>query len=173
MTADPVHGPIDVTDFDVALAADAAAELLPCCASRRWVVEIVDGRPYGTLPALVTESDEALADLDWADVSEALSAHPRIGDRVAGASAEAAWSRGEQSGTADLDADLAQRLVAVNREYEKRFGHVFLICASGLTAAQMIEAAQDRLPNDPQTERAVVAAELRKIVRLRLAKAFH
>jgi 2-oxo-4-hydroxy-4-carboxy-5-ureidoimidazoline decarboxylase len=160
-------------EFDIARPADAAAELMPCCASHRWVSELVAGRPYRELAALVDASDQALAGLDWVDVVQALSAHPRIGERASGSAPEANWSRSEQSGAADLESATARELVEANRAYERKFGYVFLICATGLSAQQMIDSARLRLGNDPFAERVIVAAELGKIVRLRLAKAFH
>jgi 2-oxo-4-hydroxy-4-carboxy-5-ureidoimidazoline decarboxylase len=146
---------------------------MPCCTSRRWVTEIVAGRPYRTLPALIAASDAVMAGLEWVDVGQALSAHPRIGERVSGSTTEAVWSRQEQSGTAGLQGNTAQQLLEINRTYERRFGYVFLVCAAGLSAEQLVEAARQRLANDPFAERAVVAEELRKIVRLRLGKAFY
>jgi 2-oxo-4-hydroxy-4-carboxy-5-ureidoimidazoline decarboxylase len=140
-----------------------------CCASRRWV-EAVAGRPYADLRALQAASRRALGELEWADVEEALAAHPRIGERVRGRSREAGWSRGEQAGMDGAAAGLQDALVEGNRAYEERFGHVFLICASGRSALEMLSDLRERLGNDVETERDVVRAELAKIVDLRLAK---
>jgi 2-oxo-4-hydroxy-4-carboxy-5-ureidoimidazoline decarboxylase len=96
----------------------------------------------------------------------------RAGPRPAGGNREAAWSRQEQSGTRDAPADVRAGLRAGNAAYEERFGHVFLICATGMSAASMLAALQARLGHDPAREREVVRDELMKIVRLRLAKAF-
>jgi 2-oxo-4-hydroxy-4-carboxy-5-ureidoimidazoline decarboxylase len=150
-------------------AEPAAAEhdLLACCASRRWADEVLARRPYHELARLRAVSEQVLRALDWADVEQALAAHPRIGEAAAGATREAAWSRQEQSGaTPDED------LVAGNAVYEERFGHVFLVCATGLSGEQMLTALRTRLGNDPATEREVVREELRKIVDIRLGKAF-
>ncbi|WP_344267459.1 2-oxo-4-hydroxy-4-carboxy-5-ureidoimidazoline decarboxylase [Actinomadura napierensis] len=156
--------------------------LLACCASHRWAAEVAAGRPYADLAELRAASAKALAALDWADVEEALAAHPRIGDRLRssrqpGSGArlgsgdrEAAWSRGEQSGMDAAAAELRTALVEGNRAYEDRFGHVFLICATGLSAAEMLTALRERLRNGTGEERAVVRTELAKIVDLRLAK---
>lgn len=153
--------------------ADVARETLrPVCASERWIAGVVDGRPHGDLTALVAASDAALAALDWADVEQALGAHPRIGDRAAGEHREAAWSRQEQSAAAAGEADVLAELKAANVAYERRFGWVFLICAAGRPAEQILVAANARLLNDDETEQDVVRAELRDIVRLRLRKAF-
>jgi 2-oxo-4-hydroxy-4-carboxy-5-ureidoimidazoline decarboxylase len=159
---------VEVAEFDALDAAAAGALLRPCCTSRRWITSLVAGRPYRSLPHLVAASDAALTGLDWPDIAEALDAHPRIGERVGGSEREAAWSRAEQSGAAGH----ADELIEGNRAYEARFGHVFLICASGRSAAEILAALRERLGNSPETERAVVRTELRDIVRLRLAKTF-
>ncbi|WP_328601210.1 2-oxo-4-hydroxy-4-carboxy-5-ureidoimidazoline decarboxylase [Actinomadura physcomitrii] len=155
-----MRGRLDVTE----------GGLLACCASRRWAAEVAAGRPYADLAELRAASATALADLDWADVEEALSAHPRIGERLRGGSREAAWSRGEQSGMDAAAVEVRTALADGNRAYEERFGHVFLICATGLGAAEMLAALRVRLRNDAAAERAAVRAELAKIVDLRLAR---
>ncbi|WP_243716471.1 2-oxo-4-hydroxy-4-carboxy-5-ureidoimidazoline decarboxylase [Actinomadura darangshiensis] len=144
-------------------------ELAACCASRRWV-EALAGRSYKDVGDLQAASKRALDALEWADVEEALAAHPRIGDRVQGGTREAGWSRGEQSGMDGTAADLQAALVEGNRAYEEHFGHVFLICASGRSALEMLGELRERLGNDVETERAAVRRELAKIVDLRLAK---
>jgi 2-oxo-4-hydroxy-4-carboxy-5-ureidoimidazoline decarboxylase len=147
--------------------AAAEQDLLACCAARRWADEILARRPYHDLAQLRSVSEQVLRALSWADVEQALSAHPRIGERAGGSSKEAGWSRDEQAGATPGD-----DLVAGNVVYEERFGHVFLICATGLSGEEMLTALRQRLGNDPATERDVVREELRKIVDLRLDKAF-
>ncbi|MGI8451960.1 MAG: 2-oxo-4-hydroxy-4-carboxy-5-ureidoimidazoline decarboxylase, partial [Streptosporangiaceae bacterium] len=158
------------------------------CASAHWIERMVSGRPHGTLPALVTASDATIAAVGWPDIEQALAAHPRIGarphdravphdrgappDGAAGGEREAAWSQQEQAGTRDAAEDLRAGLRTGNAAYEERFGHVFLICATGMSAASMLAALQARLGHDPAREREVVRDELTKIVRLRLGKAF-
>ncbi|MGI5203558.1 2-oxo-4-hydroxy-4-carboxy-5-ureidoimidazoline decarboxylase [Spirillospora sp. CA-108201] len=144
-------------------------ELAACCASRRWIAAVA-GRPYPGLAALRAASRRALDGLEWADVEEALAAHPRIGERVGGAAPEARWSRGEQAGAAAADADVQEALIAGNRAYEERFGHVFLIRASGRSGKEMLAALRERLGNDPAAERDAVRRELAEIVDLRLAR---
>ena len=102
----------------------------------------------------------------------AAGGRPGPGPGPAGGDREAAWSRQEQSGTRDAPPDVQAGLRAGNAAYEERFGHVFLICATGMSAASMLAALQGRLGHDPAREREVVRDELTKIVRLRLAKAF-
>jgi 2-oxo-4-hydroxy-4-carboxy-5-ureidoimidazoline decarboxylase len=153
--------------FNAEEAAAAEQELLACCAARRWADEILARRPYHDLAQLRGVSEQVLNALGWPDVLEALAAHPRIGERAAGATPEASWSRQEQAGATPSD-----DLVAGNTRYEERFGHVFLICATGLSGEQVLAALESRLGNDPDAERDVVREELRKIVDLRLGKAF-
>jgi 2-oxo-4-hydroxy-4-carboxy-5-ureidoimidazoline decarboxylase len=100
-----------------------------------------------------------------------LAAHPRIGERAAGAAKEAAWSRQEQSAAASsADALTKAALADANRAYEEKFGQVFLIFASGRTQEEILAAALDRLANDEETERVIVADELRRIALLRLER---
>jgi 2-oxo-4-hydroxy-4-carboxy-5-ureidoimidazoline decarboxylase len=175
-------GRVAVADLDRASAATAAGLLRPSCASARWIGRMISGRPYGSPTALRTASDAAIAALGWPDIEQALAAHPRIGVRLPDQGAapdrdtlpdrEAAWSRQEQSGTRDAGPDVRAGLRAGNAAYEERFGHVFLICATGMSAASMLAALQARLGHDPASEREVVRDELTKIVRLRLARTF-
>lgn len=150
--------------------ADAEAELITCCASTRWARQVGKGRPYADAAALFAAGREASGALDWPDVEQALSAHPAIGERAAGDGREAGWSRSEQSGMDTADDRTRAELAAANRAYAERFGHVFLICASGLSADRMLAAVSARLGNDQDTERKIVADELGKIAALRLEK---
>ncbi len=155
--------------FNELSRAEAEEELLACCASRRWARTVADGRPYASVAGLLDAAGAGVRALDWPDVEEALNAHPRIGDRPSGEGRDAKWSRGEQSGVGDAD---RAALVEGNIAYEERFGHVFLICASGRGSEEMLSELRERLGNDPATERAVVHGELVKITELRLRKLF-
>lgn len=168
-------GRAPVADLDGDTADTAARLLRPSCASARWIDRMVGGRPYGEMTALVAASDATIAALGWPDIEQALAAHPRIGARPqdgAGGDREAAWSSQEQAGTRDAAADVQAGLRAGNAAYEERFGHVFLICATGMPAADMLAALRTRLGHEPAAEREVVRDELTKIVRLRLARSF-
>ena len=136
--------------------------MLSCCASRRFAAAMAAGRPYPSLAAAERATRTTFESLTWDDVREAMAAHPRIGARAHGQSAA------EQSGVADSS---RAALAAGNARYEERFGHVFLICATGLSGEQMRAALEERLGNDPATERAAATAELEKITLLRVAKA--
>ena len=141
--------------------AEFAAVLSACCDVPRWVQQVLDGLPYTDDSALM-DAATAAATFTEPEIDRALAAHPRIGAQPVGRSAEATWSRGEQAGVAD-DLTTASALREVNSRYEQRFGRVLLICASGLTAEQILEAAYDRLPHDDVTEITVVGSELAKI----------
>jgi 2-oxo-4-hydroxy-4-carboxy-5-ureidoimidazoline decarboxylase len=153
---------VTLASFNASSPDDAVAVMLSCCASRRFAAAMTDGRPYPTVAAARLAVSRAFASLTWDDVVEAMSAHPRIGDRAAGQAAA------EQSGVAE---ESRAALAAGNANYEKRFGHVFLICATGLSGEQMRAALGERLENDPFTERKVATAELEKITLLRVRKA--
>jgi 2-oxo-4-hydroxy-4-carboxy-5-ureidoimidazoline decarboxylase len=142
----------------------AAAEraLRSVCAAPRWAREVAASRPHPDMASLQATAEVALSD---ADLDEALSGHPRIGDRTAGGA-----SRREQSGVAGADAQVLAALAEGNRAYEERFGHVYLVCATGRGAHELLDVLQARLGNDPATERAVALAELAAINRLRLAR---
>lgn len=156
--------------FNALPQAEAERELLACCACRSWARDVAAGRPYPDVAALVAAGGAAVAALPWSEVGEALSAHPRIGQRPAGTGREAAWSRREQAGVDGSDAATLAALADANREYEERFGHVFLIFASGRSPAQLLAAARARLANDEAAERGVVREELGHITRLRLER---
>jgi 2-oxo-4-hydroxy-4-carboxy-5-ureidoimidazoline decarboxylase len=149
--------------------ADRAAEALRACnAAPRFVSEVLARRPYPDGAALVAAAEEVARALPWPEVEQALAAHPRIGDRVTGSSAEAAASRREQSSMGTADADVRAALLEGNRDYERRFGHVFLIRAAGRSPEEMLAELRRRLANDPESERAEVTEQLAQISGLRV-----
>lgn len=160
---------MDLEEFNSTAADRLRPALAACCDVPRWVDAILAKRPYGDRAALTAVADQLLRELDDNEVDRALQAHPRIGDRPQGAGTEANWSRNEQSGVG-ADPAVRQELAEGNRQYEDRFGRVFLICATGLSAAQMLDSLRTRLTHDDATEAAVVHEELRKIALLRLSK---
>lgn len=159
--------------FNRAAEEELRVRLTSCCAARSWVERLLAGRPYGDQAELLAVADAATAELDAAGFEQALAGHPRIGERARehGADARAGnWSRQEQAGVAGADAALVAELAAANVAYEQRFGHVYLVCASGRSAAELLAVCRARLENDPATERGVALDELAKINRLRLFK---
>lgn len=139
--------------------------LLACCHSSVWAGEVIAGRPYKAVEDVVTAGTEALARLTDAQIDEAVASHPRIGEAT-----ENEQSRREQAGTADAERKVLDALQEGNREYERRFGHAYLVSAYGKSAEELLEQLHQRLTNDPVTERIVVREELAKINGLRLER---
>jgi 2-oxo-4-hydroxy-4-carboxy-5-ureidoimidazoline decarboxylase len=145
--------------------------LTACCGASRWVERMLARRPFGSADALLTAArDEwfALAEADW---REAFAHHPRIGDREALRArfpATAHLSEREQSGVAGAADDVLEALAGANRDYEARFGYIFIVCATGKTAEEMLALLRDRLGNDAADEIRIAAAEQARITALRL-----
>jgi 2-oxo-4-hydroxy-4-carboxy-5-ureidoimidazoline decarboxylase len=149
--------------------AERAREVLRACnAAPSFADAVLAGRPYPSPEALVARAEEVSRALPWGEVAAALAAHPRIGDRVEGSSAEAEASRQEQSSVHDADAGLRAALVDGNRAYEERFDHVFLVRAAGRSPAEMLAELRRRLGNDAGDERAEVTEQLAQITGLRV-----
>ncbi|WNV89908.1 2-oxo-4-hydroxy-4-carboxy-5-ureidoimidazoline decarboxylase [Umezawaea sp. Da 62-37] len=151
--------------FNSALAEELRPLLTECLAVPRWVDAVIAARPYPDVDALAAAAE---VDLSADEVLGAIAGHPRIGERAKHDGVSAKWSAAEQSG---VDASVADRLVAANLAYEERFGHIYLVCATGLTGERMLEDLAARMGNDPDTELRVVNGELAKIAALRLRKA--
>ncbi|HEY4026956.1 MAG TPA: 2-oxo-4-hydroxy-4-carboxy-5-ureidoimidazoline decarboxylase, partial [Candidatus Dormibacteraeota bacterium] len=145
-------------------AAAAEAELHDCCGSGRWAAAVAAGRPYPTPAALHAAAERAWWALDEAGWQEAFAAHPRIGERAG------AVSRREQQALDGASAETLAALAEGNRRYEERFGRIFLVCATGRTASEMLAQLRQRLGNDPETELRVAAGEQARITRLRLER---
>lgn len=162
--------------FDAAPGHELRESLRSCCAAESWVRSIATGRPYRDETSLYARSDYATAQLDDAGLADALAAHPRIGN---GSSAHEAggqpktFSDDEQPGVRTADSDVLAEIALANADYERRFSRIYLVCASGRTARELLSICRSRLNNDPATERAVVLNELAKINRLRLGKLLH
>jgi 2-oxo-4-hydroxy-4-carboxy-5-ureidoimidazoline decarboxylase len=158
---------------------EAVSVLLGCCAAPGWARRVAAGRPYATVADLLAAAGAAWAVREPGDLDAAMAGHPRIGHPRIGHPrighpriAErrlSGWSQGEQSGVGS-DAGTAQALREANAAYEDRFGHVFLICATGRGAGEILAELRRRMANDPGTEREVAAAEIGKINAIRLRK---
>src|SRR5262249_7997991 len=144
--------------------AQREAELLHCCGSRAWARAVAERAPYSGKTALLQAAETAFDALSPEDWLEAFGAHPRIGDRQA-LGAGATPGR-EQAGVQGAAATTLERLAQGNRTYEDRFGHVYLVCATGKTAEEMLAILESRLENDAKTELRNAAAEQRKITDL-------
>ena len=155
-------------------SADEAHELLAtCCGSSRWADRMLVRRPFGSRVGLLTAAREEWEALDPRDWQEAFGAHPRIGDRAALAArfpATHELSTREQAGVGGASDDLLEALAAGNRRYEEKFGYIFIVCASGKSADEMLAILTARLNNDRATELRAAAAEQLKITELRLQR---
>lgn len=144
----------------------AHAALHEACASTAWAKRLLAARPYATTDDLYLASDAAMAELTAEDLQEAMAGHPPIGRPKPGDPTSAR----EQRGMAGASEELKAEMLELNLAYQDRFGHVFLICATGRTGEQMRDAVKERIGNSPEQEREIVRTELGKINRIRLAR---
>ncbi|MEW2293794.1 2-oxo-4-hydroxy-4-carboxy-5-ureidoimidazoline decarboxylase [Streptomyces sp. NPDC006743] len=158
--------PSGLARFNTLPAAAARSALLEACACTAWAERLLAARPYAGAEDLYTASDAAMADLTAEDLAQAMAGHPPIGRPKPGDPASAR----EQSGMAGASEDLKAEMLELNLAYQEKFGHVFLICATGRTGEQMRDAVKERIGNAPEQEREIVRTELGKINRIRLAR---
>jgi OHCU decarboxylase len=154
-------------------AEEARAALLECCGSTRWAAAVEALRPFWDVGQLLNIAGRVWRELDGEDWLEAFRAHPKIGEsrpqRETGAEARR-WAEGEQSRARDASDETLAALSEANREYEGRFGFIFIVCATGKSAGEMLDALRSRITNDPETELRVAADEQWRITELRLRK---
>lgn len=147
------------------MLAPSRQDFLRCCGSSRWADEMARRGPFATMEEMLAAADESWRSLEPADWLEAFAAHPRIGERTPDPQA----SR-EQSRVAAADATVQARLAQGNRDYQARFGYIFIISAQGKSAEEMLDALERRLRNSAGEELNIAAAEQAKITRLRLGR---
>lgn len=157
-----------LAEFNTADPAAAEDTLRPCIDVSRWVDAVAAARPFSTKEDLLAFAAEAANPFTPAEVEAAMAHHPRIGERPTAATAEASMSRSEQSGVDPADAAAVEALAKGNRDYEEKFGRVFLIRAAGRTAPEILQSLNERLANSPAQEDTIVAQQLREIAVLRL-----
>ena len=144
-----------------------------CCGSEAWCQAMLKLRPISDFARLKSNADTVFAGLTPADWLQSFECHPKIGDvdslrmKYAG---NDKWSQREQSGVTTADNDVIERLARGNEAYEAKFGYIFIVCATGKSAAEMLRLLEDRLGNDAEDELAIAAAEQRKITHLRIDK---
>ena len=151
----------------------ATGAILPCCGSQAWAREMAARRPLPDEAALLAASDETWHNLAHSDWMEAFQSHPRIGESHApqvAPSQAAVWSAHEQKRIGDAEAAVKIALEEGNREYERRFDHIFIVCATGKSAAEILEILRRRLKNDAETELREAAEQQRLITQIRLRK---
>lgn len=155
--------------------AEALAEFLQCCGSRRWAETMVANRPYASLEALIARGSQVWCSLAEADWLEAFRSHPRIGEKKTAqpvSPQSQQWSSQEQAGVQRAALEVRQNLATLNREYEEKFGFIFIVCATGKSSNEIMALLEQRLRNDATTELTMAAAEQSKITELRLRKLF-
>jgi 2-oxo-4-hydroxy-4-carboxy-5-ureidoimidazoline decarboxylase len=147
--------------------------LTRCCGSSRWVAGMLAARPFADEASMLAAADRVWATTGDADWLEAFTHHPKIGDRDSlrqKFASTATWAAHEQSGTSSASEDVLTALAEGNAAYEAQNGFIFIVCATGKTAPEMLALLQARLPNDRETELRIAAGEQHKITRLRLEK---
>lgn len=152
---------------------DAENEILPCCGSRPWARGMAARRPFRDEASVFAASDEVWRSLGEADWMEAFASHPRIGESRAPKSATARsadWSSQEQRDAAAADYAVKIALQEANREYERRFGRIFIVCAAGKSGSEILQILRHRLQNDDRTEIREAAEQQRQISQIRLGK---
>lgn len=151
----------------------AEAKFLSCCGSHRWAQKMNAARPFADVSLLLNQSAEIWQNLSPDDWLEAFAAHPKIGARRASphqTGQSAAWSAGEQSGTQTATDAVRTELAEANRLYEEKFGFIFIVCATGKSAEEMLGLCRERVPNSAVAEIRIAAGEQRKITEIRLKK---
>jgi 2-oxo-4-hydroxy-4-carboxy-5-ureidoimidazoline decarboxylase len=150
---------------------DAMHVILPCNGSRAWAIGVVNLRSFNTPEGLFAASDRVWNALPASDWQQAFDSHPRIGEHKAksATSESLKWSAGEQA-AANPDDQVKAALAAANQAYEQKFGRIFIVCATGKSAAEMLAILNRRMTNDPATELREAAEQQRQITQLRLRK---
>jgi OHCU decarboxylase len=154
-------------------ADEAESRFLDCCGSRAWARAMAKARPFEDVVGLLLTAERIWKGLRPADWLEAFAAHPKIGaKRAAPAQAErsAEWSKGEQAGMDETTDTVREDLAEANRLYEERHGHIYIVCATGKSAGEMLDICRERLENTSETELSIAAGEQRKITEIRLRK---
>jgi len=151
---------------------DAYAALLQCCGSQKWARGMERERPFEDMHELLLTADHVWWSLNAADWLEAFAAHPKIGEKkeVAEATTSSRWSEEEQAGASGATEAMQAALLKANHDYERRFGYIYIVCATGKSAEEMLALLYQRLQNEPDTELRIAAEEQRRITHLRLRK---
>jgi len=161
---------IDVAWLNALSEQEASEGFLTCCGAERWAEQMTARRPYVDETELLNSAREIWHNLTGADWLEAFAAHPQIGDKPSPSAKAAAWSAGEQAGAANAADATRAALADANRRYQEKFGWIFIVCAAGKSADEMLALLHQRLDNDPTKELRIAAAEQEKITLLRLHK---
>jgi OHCU decarboxylase len=151
----------------------AESHFLDCCGSRKWAQKMTEARPFVDDAELIKKAEKICQNLKAEDWLEAFAAHPKIGAKKAAPlqqAQSATWSKGEQAGANMATETVLDALAEANRLYEEKFGFIFIVCATGKSAEEMLEICRARLSNASETEIQIAADEQRKITEIRLKK---
>ena len=151
---------------------EAAQGILPCCGAKVWAYGMAARRPIVDETALLTACDQVWKSLAESDWLEAFQSHPRIGESPSAtvSTQSAGWSVEEQRSLGAVGDDVKVALAEGNREYEQRFNRIFIVCATGKSALEILEILRRRLRNEQATELHETAEQQRLITHLRLKK---
>jgi 2-oxo-4-hydroxy-4-carboxy-5-ureidoimidazoline decarboxylase len=164
-----------VEEFNSLSKVEAERALEKCCGTRAWIEKMLDLRPYRTREEIFSTASVVWKTLSTADWKEAFLHHPRIGgmDELRKKfGSTATWASEEQKGVASASESVLRDLADGNARYEKRYGHIFLVCATGKTASEMLSILDSRMKHSPEHELEIAAGEQEKITQLRLEKLF-
>ena len=156
------------------LTKEEAAELFSkCCGAKKWISGMTEARPFKTDQSIFENAWKIWTALDESDWLEAFKHHPKIGDINSlreKYSSTKQLEENEQSGVNEASMEVLEELSRLNDEYEKKFGYIFIVCATGKSADEMLSIINNRINNDPQTEIKLAMEEQNKITKLRLEK---
>jgi len=160
-------------EFNLLTPVEAEAKVLDCCGSARWAGLIASQRPFHNTDSLFSAADAMWRKMERADILEAFSHHPQIGQKAdTGSVSHRRWSEGEQTGAKAATDDVKTRLAAGNRAYFEKFGYIYIVCATGKSAEEMLAILDQRLQNSAADELPIAAEQQRLIMQVRLKKLF-
>jgi 2-oxo-4-hydroxy-4-carboxy-5-ureidoimidazoline decarboxylase len=161
---------VNLTELNKAGSEKAHLELLKCCGSNKWVNNILAARPFSSVAQLQMQAERIWMELGKDDYLDAFAAHPKIGESKVPEKAKntESWTKKEQSGMLKAADPVKLELEKQNCKYEKKFGYIFIVCATGKSAEEMLDMLQHRLENSPLIELNIAACEQNKITNLRL-----
>jgi OHCU decarboxylase len=158
-------------EFDALSPTKAQELLMDCCGCAQWAAAMSAQRPFADMDALLGAADNRWRNLPREDWLEAFSHHPQIGEKPAtGSESHRRWAEGEQTGARTATEDVKTRMAQGNREYYEKFGYIYIVCATGKSAEEMLALLEQRLQNDTVRELPIAAEQQRQITRLRLQK---
>jgi allantoicase len=166
-------GERDLSQLNSLSSEEAEAEFLKCCGSRSWARQVAAKRPFSAVNDLLKSSEDVWWSLESDDWLEAFRSHPRIGEQKAAQSTGAAaqkWSQQEQAAVQNAAENTKSELARLNLEYEKRFGFIFIVCATGKSSDEMLSLLKERLSHTRDQELRIAATEQAKITALRINK---